>query len=369
MDKIRKMPTEREMIEQLRRGKVSLPPLSFRLLKVAPGLRGNLRFDALLKASWGKSIAKFVVECKSLSTPKAFQDGFNHLRTSVFPKGYLPILFLPFLSEQQLQELEKEGVSGIDMCGNGVVVVPEVVAVFRSGQKNRFTSSAPIKNIYRKNSSMVGRVFLFRSVYETVQDVCAEINRRNLMVQGWEKKAMSLSTVSKALKTLEEDLIISREGSIRLLQPDKLLEKLSENYVPPNIKDRVRLKVPDGIGRIKKLLRKETKALGLPVVATGTSSVGQYAVMQRGDPLSIYCPRLEPLLERLTGSQTDRFPNLQLMETEDETVYFDSRQEENFWWASPVQVYLELTAGDKRDQETAEQMKSYIMKDLKAGHP
>jgi hypothetical protein len=40
--------------------------------------------------------------------------------------------------------------------------------------------------------------------------------------------------------------------------------------------------------------------------------------------------------------------------TEDETVYFDARQEKDFWWASPVQVYLELMAGDKRDQETAD---------------
>jgi hypothetical protein len=73
---------------------------------------------------------------------------------------------------------------------------------------------------------------------------------------------------------------------------------------------------------------------------------------------------METLLERLPGSQTDRFPNLELIETEDETVYFDARQEEDFWWASPVQVYLELMAGDKRDQETAEQVKSYILKNL-----
>jgi hypothetical protein len=86
--------------------------------------------------------------------------------------------------------------------------------------------------------------------------------------------------------------------------------------------------------------------------------------MQRGDLLSVYCPRVEILLERLSGSRSDRFPNLDLIETEDETVYFDARQEGNFRWASPVQVYLELMAGDKRDQETAEQVKSYIIKNL-----
>jgi len=364
MEKIRKIPTEREMIEQLRRGQVSLPPLSFRLLKGGPELGGNRRFDALLKASWRENIARFAVECKSLSTPKAFQDGLNLLKTSSLPKGYLPLLFLPFLSEWQLQELEREGINGIDLCGNGVVVVPEMFAVFRSGEKNRFSSSAPIKNIYRKNSSMVGRVFLLRTGFETVQEICTEINRRNTLVTRWDRKPMSLSTVSKVLKTLEEDLITARKDTIRLLQPEGLLEKLSENYVPPTIKERIRLKIQEESVTIEELLRNESQAIGLPLVAAGTSSVGQYAVMQRGDLLSIYCPRLETLLERLPGSQTDRFPNLELIETEDETVYFDSRQEGGFWWASPVQVYLELMAGDKRDQETAEQVKSYILKNL-----
>jgi hypothetical protein len=358
------MPTEKEMIEQFRMEAVSLPPLSFRLLTDEPQAEGNLRYDALVEASWGESAAKFAVECKSLSTPKAFQDGLNRLKTSSFPKGLRPLLFVPFLNEQQLQELEREKISGIDLCGNGVVIVPDKFAVFRGGEKNRFVSSAPIKNIYRKNSSMVGRAFLLRTGYETVQAVCAEINRRNLLVKHWDKKAMSLSTVSKALKTLEEDLIIARGNTIRLLQPDKLLQKLSENYAPPNIKKRVRLKVQEGMEAIRDLLSKESQALGLPLVAVGTSSIGQYAVMQRGDLLSVYCPHIDILVERLSGNQSDRFPNLELVETEAETVYFDGQQVGNFWWASPVQVYLELMAGDKRDQETAEQIKSFIVNNI-----
>jgi hypothetical protein len=250
-----------------------------------------------------------------------------------------------------------------------VVVVPEKFAVFRSGEKNRFTSSAPIKNIYRKNSSMVGRAFLVRSGYETVQNVWEEINQRNLLAKRWDKKAMSLSTVSKALKGLEEDLIISRKNTIRLLQPDKLLQKLYENYSPPNIKERIRLKVPEGIGTLGELLRKESEELDLPLVAAGISSVGRYAVMQRGDLLSVYCPRLDVLLNELPGSRTDRFPNLELIETEEETIYFDCREEGNFWWASPVQVYLELMAGDKRDREVAEQVKLYIMNNIETVRP
>ena len=364
MVKIRKLTTQREIIEQLRRGKISLLPLSFRFLEVQPKADGNRRLDAFVEASWRDSTARFAVECKSISTPKAFQDGLNLMKSLSLPKSYRPMIIMPFLSEQQLQGLEREGISGIDLCGNGVVIVPGKFAVFRSGEKNLFSSSAPIKNIYRKNSSMVGRVFLARSVYDRVQEICSEINQRNMLVQRWDKRPMSLSTVSKSLKNLEEDLIVERKGIIRLLQPDKLLEKLSANYVPPKIKELVRLKVPSESATIEELLLKQSQALNLPLVAAGTSSVAQFAVMQRGDLLSVYCPRLEMLLERLSGSQSDRFPNLELIETEDETVYFDARQEGKFWWASPVQVYLELMVGDKRDRETAEQVKSFLLRDL-----
>jgi DNA-binding transcriptional ArsR family regulator len=358
------MPTEREMIEQLCRGKVFLPPLSFRFLEGQPEAGGNRRLDALVEASWQNRAARFAVECKSLSTPKAFQDGLNLLKSLSLPKGYRPMLIMPFLDEGRLRELEQEGISGIDLCGNGVVVVPGRFAVFRSGRKNCFSSSAPIKNIYRKNTSMVGRVFLARSIYDTVQEICAEINRRNMLVNRWDKKSMSLSTVSKALKTLEEDLIVERNDIIRLIQPDKLLEKMSKNYAPPKITERVRLKVSEEGGTIRESLRKLSLELGLPMVAAGISSVERYTVMQRGDLLSIYCPRLEILLERLEGSQTDRFPNLELIETEDETVYFDARQEGDFCWASPAQAYLELMDGDRRDQATAEQVKSSILTEL-----
>ena len=74
------MPTEKEMIKQLQKGEVSLPPLSFRLLQSELDKGVNSRFDALVEASWGKDKARFVVECKALSTPKSFQDGINRLK-------------------------------------------------------------------------------------------------------------------------------------------------------------------------------------------------------------------------------------------------------------------------------------------------
>jgi len=125
-----------------------------------------------------------------------------------------------------------------------------------------------------------------------------------------------------------EDLIITRTETIRLLQPDKLLEKLRENYNPPVVKERIRLKTPENNQSLLKLLSEKSKQLELPIIASGTSSVTRYTVMQRRDLLTVYCPKVKMLLERLPGSQSDRFPNLELLETEDEPVYFDARLEE-----------------------------------------
>jgi hypothetical protein len=360
----RKTPNEREMLDLLRRGEVSFPPLTFRMLEGEPEVYENRFFDVMIEVSWREKVAMFAVECKAISTPKVFQNGLNVMKSLALPNGCQPMLFRPFLSNEQLQELEREGVSGIDLCGNGVVIVPGKFAVFRRGGKNRFPSSALIKNIYRKKSSMVGRVFLVRRTYNAVKAILDEINRRNILVDRWKSKPMSLSTVSKSLKTLEADLVIGRNKSIRLLQPDKLLEKLRENYTPPTIKEKVRLKVPQTGETVQGLVQRQSQLLGLPFVSTGLSSVRRYALMQRGDMVSIYCPRSEELLERFPRSQTDRFPNLELIETEDETAYFDARLDGNFWWASPVQVYLELMVGDKRDQEIGEQMELYILDSL-----
>ena len=88
--------------------------------------------------------------------------------------------------------------------------------------------------------------------------------------------------------------------------------------------------------------------------------------MQRGPVLSVYCSEPETLLKRIGATSTDRFPNVEVIEAKEPSFYFDARTEGDFRWASPVQVYLELMAGDKRDRETAEQVKNVILNNLRS---
>jgi hypothetical protein len=97
--------------------------------------------------------------------------------------------------------------------------------------------------------------------------------------------SVTLPTVSKVCKSLEAMLVIERkrgEGSsarqLRLLQPDKLLDLLETNYVPPAVTRTVRGKTKLSPEALRERLTFRGQ-FGARVVQTGFGSVGNYAVM------------------------------------------------------------------------------------------
>jgi len=361
MENNKKQITESAIKEEIKRGRVVLPPLTFRLLE-SEFMVGKYRMDALIEGRWGDSSAIFAAEIKALSTPKAFSEGIAILKAAALPKNRPPLLILPFFSANQLSELEQAEVNGVDLCGNGFINIEGKLTVLRTGGANIFPSYSPIKNIYRKNSSMVGRIFLVSREFSSVTQTLEEIRKRDIYASIMKQSPLAFGTVSKVLAGLEKDLIIEREEkTIRILQVDTLLEKLSQNYTVSSDMASVSVKVNfDGEALLNRLavLSNEINA---PIVATGLSSVSRYAVMSRGEKLSVYCPLGEEILSLLSPITSSRFPNLEIIKTKDATAFFDARLESGFYWASPVQTFLELMNGDKRDQEVGEQVKKFLL--------
>jgi hypothetical protein len=358
----RKPPTEYEIKNWLADGHLALPPLSFRLRKVRPSYSDHRYWDYEVEAEWGPQTATFAVECKTLSTPKVFEEALRRCRDTDLPDGVLPLLLMPYLRPSQLAELEANNVSGLDWCQNGIVIARDKFQVFRSGSPNQFTSESAIKNIYRRNTSMVARLLLIIPEVASVSELLAEVNRRNVLAAATGKPLMTMGTVSKALKQLEGDLIIERGGRIQILQAKKLLDQLAKNYVAPEAIP-LRLKVDSRFDLLPDLIRSK---IGdeVPVVATGLSSVHRYAAMQREEVLRLYCPDAGRVQTLLGGRETDRFPNVELIETTEQSLYFDARGESGFQWASPVQTWLELMQGDKRDHDAAAQVQDYLRRGI-----
>jgi hypothetical protein len=59
------------------------------------------------------------------------------------------------------------------------------------------------------------------------------------------------------------------------------------------------------------------------------------------------------------ATETKSFPNLRLIETTDQRVYFDNHPK---LVASALQTWLEMTSGDKRSKEAADPLRKKLLK-------
>jgi DNA-binding transcriptional ArsR family regulator len=355
--------TEREIVEKVETS-FSFPPLEVKKLLVEPELatatgaqksriRVAMEVDLILL---GEERC-FLVEVKRQSTPKTLDDGVRQIQNyaraladSQSDVRYFPMIVVPYLGPEALDRLIAENVSGIDLSGNGVVIVPGEWFIYRSGAPNKYPSSAPIKNVFRGTSSLVARVFLMRQRFASVNEVYEEIKRR-----GGE---ITLPTVSKALKALEEELIISRdEEAIKLIDAGRLLEQLARNYRRPIARRCLRGKFADRDAALSNMAG-NTKAKNIQLVGDDPT---RYVVMPGAEQrLTVYTPSIETALHGVEFTETNRFPEVEVWETDEPIVYFDRREEDGFFWTSPVEVYLSLLSGGKRESETAEQIRSNI---------
>jgi hypothetical protein len=310
-----------------------------------------------MRIVWQKQAVEFAIVCKRLSSPKAIAEATEEsLRVARAAKRQ-PLVIVPYLEEGGLDALEKRAVSGIDLCGNGVVTVPGKWFVRRTGSPNLFPEDGAIKNVYRNASSVVARLFLVSPAFDSLQDALSELVRRSGRV--------TLPTVSKVCKELANDLVIERTRTgvtqLRLMQPEKLLDRLAANYAPPSVTKRATGKLR-GIdaAQFRTLLRRWSENTKGLVALSGASSVAAYAVMARDRVEDYYCTDVAGALRGLGDrfEVTERFATVNLLETRNDEVYFDRRDD---LVASPVQTFLELSRGDKRDQETADQVRKVVL--------
>ncbi len=348
------------ILDRMRNGELSLPPAELRVLDVEPAAEARAYADAVIEARWGGQCVRFLAEVKQLATPKSLRQAIATARGVASPPATYPMVIVPYLSPAKLAELEAAKVSGVDLCGNGVLVVPGQMLIFRSGRPNGYPQSVKLKNVYRGKNSLVPRAFLIQSEFSQVKGIVELLKQR--------RGDVGFSTVSKVLKRLDEELVVSRTGgTIRLLQADVLLEKLAANYEPPKIVGLYRGRCDLPSNEIIQRLTFAAPGQKDMVIMTGAASVEKYAAMAREPVVSVYTA-LSPR-ELLAGSNTDvketeLFANLEIVQTTDARVFFDPRVEEGLSFASPVQTYLELANGDKRQKDAAEQVKRGILDSL-----
>ncbi len=354
------MEAEKDILEYVQSGRLELPPLRFTPV-VTESTEKDIQPDVLVQTNWQGRTFAFVGEVKRYGSDKSVSEAAETARNYAERLQLNPLVIVPWLSNEQLLSLEQRNISGVDLCGNGVVVVPGQVLVFRTGQPNKFPTSRLIRRVYEGTSSLVARVFLLRPQYNSVSEILDEISARG--------GSITLPTISKALKQLEEDVVIEKSSKrIRVLQADKLLDRLKSNYEPPKPRGFVRCKITSkNNASISTILLNAANAAGVRIVLSGESSANFYATLAKEPIDTFYCTETTSLQLENWNAEMDvfsRFPNVELKKCDSDVVFFDTRNINGYNVASPIQAYLELATSDKRGQEIAEQIRKKIIQDV-----
>ncbi len=329
----------------------NFPPLKITSLASGPG--------SLLRIEHEGKAFTFAAEYKPNWQERAFQSVIAQAIAVGEKSGHYPLVVLPYLSEKHLDTLAEKRVSGLDLCGNGLILVPGHWLIRQSGKPNRFRIEQTLRKPYQGKASLVGRILLQQNTFTRLDDLHAEIVRR-----GGE---ISLALVSRAVQRLEEDVVTLRaEGSrVRLVQPEKLLDALVSAYEPRRVRLVWRGKVAEP-EKVLPLLFARAKERGRRAIMTGIGSATRYAPLAMESTLRLY---LSPesgvpgFLSELGAAVGERFPNLEIYAYPDETCFFDGALEENgVVWASPLQTYLEMIqSGDIRLRESAVAIRTQIL--------
>ena len=339
-------PTSPEDVETAIRS-LSVPPFAISANALSVSYNGP---DADLDLSWDGQKQRFVVEYKSAGTPKQIADAINQVRGfAAASPGAAPMIVAPFLNASEIDRLVAQGISAVDLSGNFGIVVPRRWLVVRTGNKNQYPSSAPIKNVYRGVSSLVARALMLRGTFASPTAIQRDVSSVS---------PIALSTISKVLKSLENELIIDRSREIRVVRPELLLARLSANYAAPSVRKRVLAKV--GVGeKAFELMSANAAEFNLLFAADGAPF--ETVLPSSNTAQRLYASSIEKLMRNIPMDESSRFPDIDLIETTDSTVYYGARKLLGVPRTSLLQTYLELQAGGKRERQAADSIREDIL--------
>jgi len=343
---------ETDLLSRLKPGESPLHPLVVQEFMMDETARD---IDARVTMSLPGDSAKFhfVVEAKSRSTPLTIRTAVAQVRAAA-NKAENPMIIVPYLSEERLRELERDEISGIDLCGNGVIVIPRRLYLFRTGEPNRYPDSRPLSNPYSGRSAMVARILFSRRTWYSLNEIAMAIQKSG--------EQLSLAQISKALKAMEQDTLVMRSGvKISIADKSLLLDKLALGWKPPYFRNQQAFRLETEYDWARNLSR----VSGLRWAVIGESSIKRYSAFSEQGPLKIAVSDFRKAMNQVEG-KPERVPNfahIELLETDQSGFYFQNEIDDSgIRWASRLQTYLELQAGDARQRDVSRELREQISK-------
>jgi Uncharacterized protein conserved in bacteria (DUF2186). len=263
------------------------------------------------------------------------------------------------MGTEQAKMLQRAGISWIDLCGNMMIRVGNRVYIERTGKKNSFPDTSPIKKIFEGTSSLVSRALLlnkepFKSLYEVTNFI---IDRGG---------NITLSTVSKVLMLLEEGLLVKKtESGIFAINRGKLLESVLEGYVSytKRNKNKTYTFAINGRSFIFYKFFSEEK-VDYAVCGFSATQLKNLATTNRTTVFIKSINEARKAFERnnINIKPDTEFGQLDLIETRNPCVWFNLQGKPDYSIVDDIELYLEMMIDTPRGPKVAEMLKERILK-------
>jgi hypothetical protein len=215
-----------------------LGEVSIRDVRIEPGQP----FDVSFQLQSGKNGVLVLGEIKSAFTPRTLDEIAPWIRRlrSLRPDVSVAVI-APALSAQAQSYCVANGIDFLDLAGNLSINLPGKFTMQRTGMRSSREPESPrpapqVLNVFSGRSSRVLRVLLEKPKAWTVTEIVRELGTETARVrarfpQSKVNFAVSVGAVSKALASLEEQLLVRRRGAAALVtEPERALQQWAEKY-------------------------------------------------------------------------------------------------------------------------------------------
>jgi hypothetical protein len=321
----------------------------------------NVRPDVDFTIDYGGNMIKVYGEVKSQVTPKILREigqWISRIKTANPTEAW--VLICPFLSEASQRFCQENNIDFIDLSGNILIRVPGKMLLQRLNQPNQYKESRIFRNPFAGASSRVLRVLLNMPNKDwTVTGIEDELENESIRQNKKGLFSLSISSISKTIQSLEEEVLIRRDGmKIKVSDPKQILFHWAEKY-----RDRYKwmcrssFKTNNPFGfEVESSIQKLTvRFKDLDIFVSGSAAANFVAPFVNVDHIDVFIlDKLRPESLRSLSNERSVGPDFQFLYPYDNGVSMYAQTVKNIKIVSPIQIYLDCYARGGRDVKQAE---------------
>jgi hypothetical protein len=369
--------TEQEIIEQLRKGTpfeelsdIRIVETQFELSRAARFTDPSSRPDVVLRLDFAGVLMTVYGEVKTQVTPKLLkQIGPWLARAKTLNPAETYALICPFLSPESQQYCQENKIDFIDLSGNVLLRFPGKILIQRLNRPNIYRERQLFRNPFGGASSRVVRVLLqLPNRAWAVTAIQKELNQESERQTRGKVFQLSVSSISKTIQSLEEELLIRRDGlQIIVPEPLQVLFRWADKYRDRYNRARRSSWIcenPFGFDVQSSIKGLQSQFRDLEFAVTGTAAANLIAPFVNIDRIDVFISQkssTEAL--RALNSKRSVGPDFVFTYPYDAGVCMYARKINDLTVVSNIQAYLDCYARGGRDAKQADYLLSNVIEE------